>query len=229
MRPKPSLWYEARVTLGFTSLLPLLGLPAYALFTWLLAWNHWSVVQAPDIVMAFEIILPLCAGLAAAHLMSVERDAGFDELRRTYAESPWRLPLLRTLSALFITLTALLLGLLAFYLAFGLFPFQEALITALPPALFVLGLAMLVNHLSGSYWAGAGTVMAYWFMEITTRGKVTGAVFLFAGTLGEQAETYLLNRWLLVGIALLLLALNAWIYALRPGWRGMRKDALADG
>jgi hypothetical protein len=229
VRTKPSLWYEARVSLGLTALLPVMGLPAFAVLSRLLAWDSGYAMSVEEAVRAFEIILPLCAGIGAAHLMSVERDAGIDELRRTYAEAQWRLPLVRTLSGLLIIAASVLFGLTSFYAAFGIFPMTEVVAASLPPALFVMSLSLMANHLSGSYWVGAGVVMGYWFMEIMTRGQVTGSLFLFALTWPVRVPSYDLNRFLLVIIGLLLMAFNAWIYARRPGWRHSRRDALADG
>jgi hypothetical protein len=229
LRTKPSFWYEARVSLGLTALLPVMGLPAFIALSRLVAWDSGYRMGVEEAVRAFEIILPLCAGIGAAHLMSVERDAGIDELRRTYVESPWRLPLLRTLNGLLILAASVLLGLVTLLAAFGIFPLVEVVRVSLPPALFIMSLSMLVNQLSGSYWAGAGTVMAYWFMEIVSRGQVTRSLFLFALTWPAWVPSYDVNRFLLVCFGLLLLVLNAWIYACRPGWQRSRRESIADG
>ncbi|HSV85739.1 MAG TPA: hypothetical protein VLH85_04135 [Levilinea sp.] len=228
MHSKPSVWYEARLTLSLTALLPVLWLPFFVLIRWLLARDTGYPVDLSEAMPAFEIILPLSAGLAAAHLMSIEQDAGFDELYRSYPQPAWRLPLLRTCAAFFITAAALLLGCTSYALAFGVFPLQTAITVALPPALFLIGLSLLVNHLSGSYWASAGAVMAYWFLELATGGQVTGMLFLFSGTWPQHNVSFSLNRWLLAVIGLLFLAVNAWVYARRTGWQVLWSGELAD-
>jgi hypothetical protein len=72
MKPKPALFYEVRLVAGLAGLLPCLGLPVYAVLSRLL-WGSFDT-EAPLLMIgnAFEIILPLAAGLSAAHLMTIE-------------------------------------------------------------------------------------------------------------------------------------------------------------
>lgn len=176
---RPGFWYELRVTLGAASLLPVLGLPVFALaysLTWVIDGRSGQVDELRNV---FEILLPLAAGLAAAHLMTVEHDEGFDELRRSYPEPDWRLPVLRTAIGLGLSGMALLLGALVFRWTFGR-PYPLAVIfLSIPPAIYLLGLAIFSGNLSRSSWAAAGLVMGYWFFEIQTRGRATQTLFLF--------------------------------------------------
>ncbi len=229
MRAKPALLYEARLVAGWASLLPALGLPAYAVLARLL-WAGNDELALGTLLNTFVVLLPLEAGLSAAHLMGIESEASFDELRHSYPEPRLKLPLLRTGAALTFLLLAVGLGLAGFGWVWGAFDIGllPAMLPALPPALFLCGLSLLVGGLSRSYWAAAGAAMGWWFLELQTRGQVSGALFLFhpvwprAGLLPE------LNQALLAGVGVVFLLTNAWVYARRGGWR-LRRPALGAG
>lgn len=221
MRPHGIAWYEGRIAFGLSSLLPALLLPAYALLQWFFWQRGLARPALADLIKSFEVALPLATGLAAAHLMVVEREERFAELRATYPEPPWRLPLLRTGGALLLGSLTLLAAALAYRLAYGPYPVRDVLLPALPPALYLLGLSLLVGNLSGSYWAAAGTVLGYWFLEVYRQGDLTGILFLFDRTWPRLAVDYAANRWLLAGLGVALLLANAWLGARRrAGGRG---------
>lgn len=212
---RPTFWYELRVTLGLANLLPVLGLPAFALaysLTWVAEGRTGQVDELRNVI---EILLPLATGLAAAHLMTVEHEEGFDELRRSYPEPAWQAPLLRTAIGLGLSGMALLLGALVFRWTFGQ-PYPLAVVLLpIPPAIYLLGLSTFTGNLSRSAWVAAALVMAYWFFEIQTLGRVTQTLFLFEQALPLPGVSLLLNRVLLSGIGLLFLAANAWLSAAR--------------
>jgi hypothetical protein len=226
MRSKPALYYELRVTLGAAALLPLLGLPAFALLQWLFVLSDGQTVELYDLVRAFELVLPLGAGLAAAHLMAVEREEGMAELRASYPEGRWRLPLSRTLVALVLGAAALLLGLAAFRLVFDPLPASELVEPALAPTLLLLALSLLAGNLTGNYWLAAALVMGYWFFEVQTRGDLTGALYLFQYAWPVDDVDYALNRRALAALGAALLLANAW-WSARKGGKGIR--ARGDG
>jgi hypothetical protein len=169
------------------------------------------------IVNAFEIILPLAAGPSAAHLMTIETEEGFAELRRSYPEPRLRLPLLRSGAALAFLLVAAVSGMVAFRFLWGTSDVLAAILPALAPALFLTGLSMLAGGLSRSYWAAAGTVLVYWFLELQTRGKISGVLFLFASVWNWREVNYPLNRSLLAGLGLVFIVINAAWYAYLNG------------
>ena len=82
MRTTSPLYYEMRLVAGLAWLLPCLGLPAFAVLSRLLWGRFDTEMPLPMVVNAFEIILPLAAGLSAAHLMTIETEEGFADLRR---------------------------------------------------------------------------------------------------------------------------------------------------
>ena len=216
-RSKPALYYEFRISLGVASLLPLLGLPAIALLQWLFFLRMGFEVEQYELLLrAFELVLPLSAGLAVAHLMTVEREAGMEELRSSYPEAPWRLPTARTLIAFVLVGAVLLVGVGGFRLVFGSVPWHELIPPALPPALFLLGLSLLAGNLTGSYWLATALVLGYWFFELQTRGEITEVFFLFQRSWPLEGIDYDLNRRLLAGLGVLFLVLNA-------GWSARRK------
>lgn len=216
MRPRPLLLHEARVAFGLNAALPMMLLPGFAAIQWWL-WTQDDVTpRLIQLIRAFELILPLAAALASAHLMAIEREEGFHELRRSYPEHPWRLPLLRTGGALLLTLLTLAAGAALFRLGYGPYPVDETILPALAPTLFLLGVSLLVGNLTASYWVAAGTAMGWWFLEILTRGGYTGLLFLFNETWPLDEVDPLANRWWLAALGLALLGINAWLKARRP-------------
>lgn len=221
-RSKPALYYEFRVSLGAAALLPMLGLPAFALLQWLFVLSSGLDVGQHELLRAFELVLPLSAGLAVAHLMTIEREENVAELRSSYPEAPWRLPAARTLVAFILVVVALLVGASAFRLVFGPVPWRELIPPALAPALFMLGLSLLAGNLTGSYWLAAAVVLTYWFFEIQTRGEITEMLFLFQRSWPLEGVDYDLNRRLVAGLGALFLMLNVGWSARRKGGKGLR-------
>ncbi|MCC7206656.1 MAG: hypothetical protein IT323_05085, partial [Anaerolineae bacterium] len=188
----------------------------------LIGWVAWAGrgVEPPltDVRRAFEWALSLSGGLAAAHLMTIEREEGFDELRRTYAERAWRAPMLRALGGCMAVAGAGLLAALLLYLAYGQYDFSQIVLPAFAPAFYLCGLALLVNNVSGSYWIAAGAVAAYWYGELQTAGYYSRALFLFNHTMPLADIDPHLNRGLLLIGAFLFFTLNAAVSA----WRRRR-------
>lgn len=223
MRTVSPFFYEARLAAGLTSLLPCLGLPVYAVLSRLI-WGRYDEIALGTLRNAFVILLPLAAGMSSAHLMGIESEEGFDELRHSYPEPRLRLPLVRGGAALAFLLLASALGTLAFWLAYGPFDLLPALLPAFSPALFLCGLSLLIGGLSRSYWAAAGATMGWWFLELQTRGQITGALFLFRTVWPHAGVSPELNHTLLSGIGLAFFLVNAFVYAYRGGWSlGRRK------
>jgi len=227
MKTMSPLYYESRLVAGLAGLLPSLGLPAYAVLSRLLWGRFDTEMPLPMIVNAFEIILPLAAGLSAAHLMTIETEEGFAELRRSYPEPRLRLPLLRSGAALAFLLLAVVLGMVAFGFLWGTSDVLAAVPPALAPALFLTGLSMLTGGLSRSYWAAAGSVLVYWFLELQTRGKISGVLFLFTTVWNWREVNYPLNRSLLAGLGLVFIVINAAWYAYLNGG-SIRRRALGE-
>jgi hypothetical protein len=202
-------YYEARIVFGMASLLPLLLLPGYTLLGWILWRTPQSIPPLPQMTNIFELMLTLSGGLACAHLMTIEREEGFDEIRRTYAERSWRVPMLRALEAfMFISISGLLAALF-FYLAYGQYDFNQVVLPAFAPALYMCGLALLINNVTGNYWLAAGVVVGYWYGELMSAGFYTKALFLFNHSMPLPNVDPNLNRTLLIGGALLFFSLNA--------------------
>lgn len=214
MKTRSWLGYELRVAFGWNTLLPTLLLPAFAL----LQLYFWQRQPDPpmlrDITLPMELILPLATALAAARLMSLEREEGFSDLRRSYPEPPWRLVITRTLGACLTGLLGLMLGALIFRLGYGPFPLS-VLLPPLAPALLLLAMGLLAGTLSGSYWAAAAVPMAWWFFEIFTRGETTKLLALFAHSWPQEGVNLVTNRCLLTAIGAGLMLLNGWLQARR--------------
>ena len=224
MKPVSFFFYEARLVSGLSALLPCLGLPAYAILSRLL-WGRYDQISPVSLHNTFVIVLPLAAGLSAAHLMSIEVEEGFDELRRSYPEPRLYLPLLRSASALAFLLLALILGSVAFWWAWGPWDFNlvPTLLPAIPPGVFLSGLSLLIGGLSRSYWAAAGAMMGWWFLELQTRGQLTDALFLFHAVWPRTGIAPELNQTLLFGIGVIFFLLNALVYVFREEWNVRRR------
>jgi hypothetical protein len=197
-----------RIVFGMASLLPLAILPGYMLLGWLLWTTRGTLPSLTQTRSVFELVLTLAGGLACAHLMTLEREEGFDEIRRTYAEPSWRMPVTRSLEAVaFIGISGLLAAIL-FAFAYGEYDFNRIMLPAFAPALYLAALALLVNNISGSYWIAAGVVVGYWYGELTSQGAYTGVLYLFHHSSPARDLDLTLNRALLLGGALLFFALN---------------------
>jgi hypothetical protein len=204
VHPRTLFYYEARIALGLTALLPALALILYAPLH--LAFRE--PTSTYPLMRAFEVIFPLAAGLIAAGMMTVEREENFFALQATYAEPRWHLPLRRSVGALVMAAIALGLGIIALSFAESIFPFREIVLPALGPALFLLGMGLLVGNLSGQYWFGSATVMGYWFFEFFTRGDTTKSLFLFLATWPRDGVDYGMNRWMLAALGVAFLVAN---------------------
>jgi hypothetical protein len=208
MKSRSSLVYEARLAFGFSALLPALGLPAYALLSRLLWGRYDTEFPLSSLVDTLVILLPLASGLSAAHLMTIEQDENFAELRNSYPEPAWRLPVYRGGAALMLLLFCATIGLAAFRLIWGPLDFIAALLPALPPAIYLTGLSLLSGRLTRSYWVAAGVTMIYWFLEIQTRGQVTGSLYLFNNVWPSKFVPTSLNQGLQIGLGLVFFAIN---------------------
>lgn len=215
MLTRTTAWYEARIVFGIASLLPLLILPGYMLIGCIVWASRQAVPPLQEITTVFEVVLTLVGGLACAHLMTIEREEGFDEIRRTYGEPSWRVPVLRALeAAVFLAISGLLTALL-FYFAYGAYDFNQVVLPAYAPALYLAGLSLLVNNISGSYWIAAGVIVGYWYGDWITQGAYTQVMFLFNHSSPLDNLDPALNRALLIGGALVFFTLNA-VYS---AWR----------
>jgi hypothetical protein len=206
------LFYECKAALGMTALLPLPALAGFALLEWIFMRNAQPQEILAIVMRDFCLLLPVSVGLAAAHLMTFDLEEGFAEMRATYVEPSFVQVLRRTLLAFGSAGVAFGMGWLAYSVLLKR-PLPMDLVGQVwVPAAFFIGLALLTNRLSGSYWVSTGIVVAVWFLEILpqTRGRWLGGLALFApawpGTLDLPT-----NQLLLVGLALLMLCLNLFL------------------
>lgn len=207
MATRPVAWYEAKIVFGLSTLLPLLALPAQAIILALA--NRPDRPIAPEYIRkTYDVLLPPVVALAAAHLMSIEREERFDELRRSYPESIWALPLLRTGGAVLLSAFALALSALCLRLGYGPYNFMEVIAPSAAPGLYMLGVALVANNLTGSYWAAAGVVVGSWVFDVLTRGRYTGILFLFEAAWPRGQFPLTWNRALLLALGAILLLLN---------------------
>lgn len=209
MTTKRTLYYEVRISFGLASLLPLLLLPAYTILGGIIWLSNDQVPPYDDVVRAFAYLLTVAGGLCAAHLMSIERETGFDELRHSYPESPVRLAALRTVTALGFILTSGIVAALMFFLLYGEYDVMDVLLPALPGAFYLCGLAMLTNNVTGSYWVAAAVVAAYWYGDFTSGGYYTGMFYLFNHIAPASDLQPALNCVALLAGAAVLFVLNA--------------------
>jgi hypothetical protein len=173
------LMRELRAAVGWSALLPLPALAGFALLEGLAFSDASRADQAYLALRDTLLLLPLSAALSSASLMSVEIDERFAELRDTYPQPLWRQALWRTALAVLLAALSFTLGWGVFALLFHNAALAQAMLPALPAVVFLLGCTLWVDHASGNYWAAAGAALAWWLVEIQTRGKLTGPLFLF--------------------------------------------------
>jgi hypothetical protein len=140
--------------------------------------------------------------------MSVERDEGFDDLRYSYPEPIQLQALMRTVMAFILIAVILGLGWAAYSLASGEMISFQWLLPALPATLFLTGLSLLVNHLTGSYWVSAGVSLGYWLVEYQTKGVLTHSFFLFNSIWPSEGVDPSINALLILSSGLIFLAAN---------------------
>jgi len=193
-------------------LLCMFGLPCFALIL-LLSWRDMppSLFQ---LISAFELALPLVAGLSASPLMTIEQEEGFDLLRNSYPELSWRVPLLRTFGALLLIGLCLLIGLISFRVLYGGFDLVEVVLPALPPTLYLTGFALLVGNVTRNAWAAYAAVIGYWAMDFQLGGTVTRTLFLFNKSYPRMDVNYDLNRSMLVIVGIGFILANFAVYRL---------------
>lgn len=215
---KPGVYYEARLVGQLSAILSCLAIPAYTVLMRL--WYQYDDPSPDRLYKIFAILLPLASGLAATHLMSIESEAGFCELRLTYPEPRLRLPFLRSAAAVVFMLLATILGLAAVVWLWGLPDFNSLswVLHALPPTVFLSGLSLLVGGLSRSYWAATGTVLGWWFLELQTRGQLTGVLFLFHPIWPRTGVSAELNQAFLSCVGVGFFLLNVILYTTQGGW-----------
>ena len=213
MRVLRLISYEARIIFGFPVVLPTLLLPTYALIQWFIWSRSMDPPQLSAILRGFELMLPLSTATAAAHLMVVDKEERFHELRVTYPEPFWFVPVLRTSGALGLGGISAILGMVLFRFAFGPYAAIDQVLPALPPTLFLLGLSLFVSHMGANYWASSGTVVGIWFFSLFTRGRVLPLFYLFDRSWPVDTVSYLENRWALAGMGAVLLVANALLAA----------------
>ncbi len=211
------LYYEARIAFGLTSLLPALILPGYATLGTLAWLSRNTTPEQYELLRAFVLLLPLCSGLIAAHLMVVEREEAFDELRRSYPEPDWRVPFLRTGIAIGLALVSALVAWWIFAIS-SRYALTEALLPAFAPSIFLMGLGIILSNVTGNYPLAAGFIVAYWFLEFQLPGSLTGDMFLFNAAVPQVDVDPDLNQQLLIIGGTLLLIANG-IYS---SWRRRR-------
>jgi len=222
-RTKSPLWYELKLAFFHGGWLLLFILPAGVLWLWLTTSISTGTPDTAGRVL--EVLLPLVAALSAAPLMNMESQAGFAELRASYPEPWWRLPLDRSLVAVLWTLLALGLGALAFIVSGGSL-MAGSVLPSVSPTLFLMGLSMLVGNLTQNYWAAMGVGMGIWFINLAAhvllmKNVVTASLFLFAYTWPPEIVTYPVNRGLLAVTGVFWFVLNSGWYwwTLRRGLR----------
>jgi hypothetical protein len=149
-------------------------------------------------------------------------------LRLSYPEPCLRLPLLRGGAALAFLLAAAAAGMAAFEGFWGPFTLSGLVAAALPslaPALFLSELSLLIGGISRSYWVASGAVTVYWFLELQTRGQVSGPLFLFEAVWPVEGVPFALNRLLLAGLGLAFFVLNM-VWFARPDIELTRRSPL---
>lgn len=144
MKPRSELYYEGRIAIGGALLLPLLAFPSYAIFC-AYNWRQDPPVQeliTREIFMGFELLMPLTAALAIAHLITLEQEAHFAAIRDTYPERSGRLPFLRLGEAMAVTAVGTLFAAGVFALWGVPYSLVSALLPAVPPTLWLMSVTL---------------------------------------------------------------------------------------
>jgi len=214
------LYYEYRLTSGVAIWLPTLLLPAFAIFNWWLFSedNPYTMPMFERITMIFELGLPLTAALAVAHLMGIEREQNFDELRHTMPEATWEILAYRIAVAIIMTLISI--GITAASMAILWEPFDlwSILENVLPAVSFMVAMSIAVNTVVGNYWVSSAAVVGYWLIDFNTGGAYTRGLYLFQSYRPRPDLNATINISLLLVMALVCVTLALlWRYVERKG------------
>ncbi len=202
------VWYELRVTANWLSLVFVLSVPFVVGVDALRRLDTPGLPDVRELLGLLEIVLPLVGALSSAHLMAVERDTRFDEVRRTTPEPTWYLPLLRTLQPFAVVLFGTGLAVAAWQSLYGPVTLRQAVFPALPPTLFMIALSLLVGNLAGNVWIPSGLTLIYWLVNVQVGSQVFRELYLFQASIPNPRINTDANRLLLLASAGLLAVLN---------------------
>lgn len=204
-------WHTVRLCRSTHVWFILIALGATFIGTILQCHSEADLIAYNRALMLMEIVVPLAIMVAMCHIFTVDAEAGFIEVLRTY---PVNRPLL--------AIERLAAGL--FYVAISIIPLIIVLtrwtpisITAAwysftPPTLFLVGIALLAACMSHNWAVGLVTGALYWLVELTTRGRATKGLFLFPETMAGVTDSRLVTCRVsvtAVGMVLLLAAVLA--------------------
>lgn len=180
-------------------------------------------IEAPARAQAWalalvEVVAPLIAMAAMSHVLTIDSDAGFSEVLRSYPVSGMRLAGER-LAAGLIYVSLGMGPTVAIFAYFSVLRIGTAWSGFAPPAVFLVGLSLLAAAVASSWLAGLACGALYWLWEFSTRGDLTGAMFLFPQSLGHKTGDALLSSRVLiaaVGSALVVTSVVIYQRIFRP-------------
>lgn len=207
-------FYEARIAFGGAALLGMLLLPAFALLNYLQMHGWANPPTHASLASDVARLLTLCASIATAHLMTIEREADFDLLRRSMSEPFWRLPLIRIVDGLAMLALSATVTLVIYVLGWEARDLSTIVLPTLPPVIFMLGCSLFLSSVIGNAWITMGLLIGYWYLEYAS----TPLLYLFNSVMPNRDIDLDLNRALLLSGGIVLLLATIWWH----GWRRSR-------
>jgi hypothetical protein len=165
-------------------------------------------------LMLMEIVVPLAIMAAICHVFTVDVEAGFMEVLRTYPVNRPLLAIGRLAAGLFYVLISII-PLIMLLTRWTPISITAAWYSFTPPTLFLVGIALLAACMSHNWVVGLVTGALYWLVELTTRGRATKGLFLFPVTMAGVTDSRLVTCRVsvtAVGIVLIIAAILALWY-----------------
>lgn len=211
-------YYQARL-LWRTNwwLAPLVAL----LIPWMFYLPDWE--EAERVYWALKLnenMVPLVGIVVCANLFSQEWENHTEALWMTRPRGRGGLLLVRAALALGYTSLVASVPLVVQYFSYVRFAWREMLLVVLAPTLFLGVVGMAVGLVGKNSAIAFLAPLAYWFFEMTTKGKYTGLLYLFSRAslpcaneveceMMVAAFPWALSKGLVLGVSAVLLALSA--------------------
>jgi hypothetical protein len=168
---------------------------------------------------ALELAIPLGCAISCAHLPTIDREERTLELRFSYAVGRWTLIAERLLPAICLLLLDALVGWAVLRRPVPSLTLTTTLVTVVPPTLGLLAVAWVGGVATGNAWVAAGGPLLWWGVALAApRRAATGwlrrsalSFHLFQTARSVSGIDYGLNRWLLIGLGIALIALAGFL------------------
>lgn len=162
-----------------------------------------ELLQLMEVVMVSEIPFSLLGALFLPAIVEVDFEDGIGEIISTKPMSKGWILLCRF--GIGVLLLGIVTGVLLLYMVIqdSIFDFGRCYVSAMISQIYLGVVGMTIANLLRNVVAGYLTSFSYFFLEFITKGKYTGALYLFSLTKNDLS-----TKWWLMTITLGLVMVN---------------------